>query len=145
MTGRGSQWTVRALECPWVALDKFLDWLFAQDMTTSHQHWGVLSCALFTGYRTCKISNEIEMHCPVEFQQAAVSLFVISGSQPHNHHINLVSLNCSYEAMELYTTHHIILPPPENKWTPHVFLENYLFGNPKWAAEADELLLQQSS
>jgi hypothetical protein len=46
--------------------------------------------------------------------------------------------------MQLYTTHDIILPTPENKWTLHVFLENYLFGNPKWEAEADELLLQQS-
>jgi hypothetical protein len=46
--------------------------------------------------------------------------------------------------MQLYTTHHIILRPPEkNKWTPHVFLENYQFGNPKWEAETDEGLLKE--
>jgi hypothetical protein len=45
--------------------------------------------------------------------------------------------------MQLYTTHHIILRPPENKWTPHVFVEKYQFGNPKWEAEADEGLLKQ--
>jgi hypothetical protein len=91
-----------------------------------------------------QIWNEIEMHCPVEFQQAVVSLFVISASQPHNHCINLVWTLIAHMKPCSYTTHHIILWPPENKWTPPVLLENYLFGNPKWEAEVDELLLKQS-
>jgi hypothetical protein len=42
------------------------------------------------GILDMQIWNETEMHCPVEFQQAAVSLYAIPASQPHNHHINLV-------------------------------------------------------
>jgi hypothetical protein len=82
-----SKGTWMSLSCPWQASEL--------TVCTRHDHkpsalGGSQLCSVH-GILDMQIWNETEMHCPVEFQQAAVSLYAIPASQPHNHHINLVS------------------------------------------------------